>query len=161
VRSEATPAVQLWTHECPAADLDAAHCELGTVAALRRSEGERAQLLIREREAHTQAEEANRLKDQFFYATLSHELRPSLNATLGCARRLRPNAIPMAKRPAPSSSSSAMRRHRICGVEHLLDISTKSLAAGFNAHIVKPIKQSLLSSRGWRMRLAVQLIEER
>jgi len=52
----------------------------------RRVEHERADLLVREREA-------NRLKDEFL-ATLSHELRTPLNAILGWTRLLRSAAIP-------------------------------------------------------------------
>ncbi len=52
------------------------------------AEAERAQLLVREQEARKQAEEANRLKDEFL-AVLSHELRSPLNPILGWAKLLR------------------------------------------------------------------------
>ena len=48
---------------------------------------EREQLLAREREARSEAEAANRMKDEFL-ATLSHELRSPLTSILGWSRML-------------------------------------------------------------------------
>jgi PAS domain S-box-containing protein len=57
-----------------------------------RAEEERTELLRREREARTDAEEANRLRDEFL-ATVSHELRTPLNAIIGWSRLLHSNQL--------------------------------------------------------------------
>jgi signal transduction histidine kinase/ActR/RegA family two-component response regulator len=54
----------------------------------KQAEQEREQLLERERVAREQAENANRIKDEFL-AVLSHELRSPLNPILGWAKLLR------------------------------------------------------------------------
>ena len=87
-----------------------------------RIEEERVQSLAREQAARTEAEEANRLKDEFL-ATVSHELRAPLNAILGWVKLLREGRLDQeeAERALETVERSARAQNRI--VSDLLDVS--------------------------------------
>jgi signal transduction histidine kinase/CheY-like chemotaxis protein len=104
------------------ADLDLAQRELTALEALRQSEDERARLLVREHDARTQAEEANRLKDEFF-ASVSHELRTPLNAILGWSRMLSAGTLDAAgvTRAIETVERNATLQAKL--IEDLLDVS--------------------------------------
>lgn len=81
-----------------------------------------ARLLESERESRNEAEQANRIKDEFL-ATVSHELRTPLNAMLGWAEMLcyeNPDAATL-KRGLDIMLHSARAQHQIIG--DLLDVS--------------------------------------
>ena len=90
----------------------------------RRAEQERENLLKREREARAEAEDANRLKDEFL-ATLSHELRNPLNVVIGYSEILRrsdasqPHAFVV--KAAETIRRNAMAQSQL--VSDLLDLS--------------------------------------
>jgi signal transduction histidine kinase len=111
-------------------ELSAANEELRReIADRRRAEQERAELLVREREA-------NRLKDEFL-ATLSHELRTPLNAILGWTKLLRSDAVPPAgvDRALEKIERNAQVQSRL--VEDLLEVSR--IASGKLRLEVKPL----------------------
>lgn len=92
------------------------------ITAHKQSETEREQLLISEQNARQQAEDSNRLKDEFV-ATISHELRAPLNAILGWARMLRAGKLDAeaSARAIEIIERSAENQARL--IEDLLDIS--------------------------------------
>jgi signal transduction histidine kinase len=88
--------------------------------ALKKSDADRSRLLELERAARTDAEVANRAKDEFL-ATISHELRTPLNAILGWATNIRQGAVTDIARALGIIERNARAQARI--VEDVLDLS--------------------------------------
>jgi PAS domain S-box-containing protein len=88
----------------------------------KRAEEERARLLAGEKAARIEAEEANRLKDEFL-ATVSHELRTPLNAILGWAELLRASKLDdeTARRALGTIVRNAKSQAQL--IEDILDVS--------------------------------------
>jgi PAS domain S-box-containing protein len=83
---------------------------------------ENRRLLASEKEARSQAEIANRTKDEFL-ATVSHELRTPLNAILGWTRMLRSGAVEQKSMPRVLETIERNARAQTQLVEDILDVS--------------------------------------
>jgi PAS domain S-box-containing protein len=88
----------------------------------KQSEEERNRLLQAEKAARTEAETANRIKDEFL-ATLSHELRSPLNAMLGWLTLLRTRQLDSATVERALETVERNARMQAQLVEDLLDVS--------------------------------------
>jgi PAS domain S-box-containing protein len=88
----------------------------------RRAEREREDLLKRERSARTEAERANRHKDEFL-ATLSHELRTPVTAILGWAHMLRSDDLDAAVRVHALEVIERNAQSQSKLIEDILDVS--------------------------------------
>ncbi|ATB31908.1 PAS domain-containing protein [Melittangium boletus] len=88
----------------------------------KRMEAERVALLEREQAARSEAENANRLKDDFL-ATVSHELRTPLTAILGWVQILRSGQLPEERRLRALETVERNAYAQSQLVEDLLDIS--------------------------------------
>jgi PAS domain S-box-containing protein len=83
---------------------------------------ERLFLLESEREARSQAERANRIKDEFL-ATLSHELRTPLNAVLGWVSLLQREGLQAEERKRGLDTIERNARVQVQIIDDLLDLS--------------------------------------
>ncbi|HEY3137044.1 MAG TPA: PAS domain S-box protein [Blastocatellia bacterium] len=87
----------------------------------KRAEDERESLLAREQQSRAEAEDANRLKDEFL-ATVSHELRTPLTSMLGWAQLLRGRLTEAsAQRGLETIERNAKAQVQL--IEDLLDVS--------------------------------------
>ncbi|HZH92394.1 MAG TPA: ATP-binding protein [Pyrinomonadaceae bacterium] len=89
---------------------------------LKRSEEEREKILLREQAARSEAEAANRIKDQFL-ATLSHELRTPLTAIIGWSGLLRSNDLDADLRGQALETVERNARTQAQLIDDLLDVS--------------------------------------
>jgi signal transduction histidine kinase len=94
----------------------------GYVAELRRLEEVRNELLLGEQRARSEAEAANRVKDEFL-ATLSHELRTPLTSMLGWAGLLRGTPIDGAMLDKGLEAIERNARVQTQLIDDLLDVS--------------------------------------
>ncbi|MBD2344970.1 MASE1 domain-containing protein [Anabaena subtropica FACHB-260] len=88
----------------------------------KQAEEEREYLLMREKIARSEAEKANRLKDEFL-AVLSHELRTPLNPILGWATLLKRRNLEEATRMRGIDTIERNAKLQIQLIEDLLDVS--------------------------------------
>jgi signal transduction histidine kinase len=88
----------------------------------KRVEAEREQLLASEQAARSEAESANRMKDEFL-ATLSHELRTPLNAMLGWTQLLRTRKFNEATAARALETIDRNTKSLAALIEDVLDVS--------------------------------------
>ena len=96
---------------------------LNALLRVRRAEQERAIALEREQEARRQAEQANRIKDNFL-ATLSHELRTPLNAALGWIALLKDGVLDGDRRGRAIDALERSARQQWTLINELLDAAS-------------------------------------
>ncbi|MFL6194804.1 MAG: ATP-binding protein, partial [Thermoanaerobaculia bacterium] len=118
----------LWTYCSATPLLDASGRFLGSFAMViditdrRRAEAERAEMLAREQAARAEAEEANRIKDEFL-ATVSHELRTPLSAMIGWVHLLRTGSLDAASTERALETIDRNIRAQSQLIDDILDVS--------------------------------------
>ena len=118
------------------------------VTAKKLAEEERSALLVRERDARRQAEEADRLKDEFL-ATLSHELRTPLTSILGWASMIRAGEVEGANATRAIETIERNARSQARLIDDLLDVSriiTGNLRLDLHPLHVGPIVEAALDA---------------
>jgi signal transduction histidine kinase len=93
------------------------------IADRKRAENERAEMLLRAQEARAEAEDANRLKDEFL-ATVSHELRAPLTAMLGWVALVRGESLDKEGKERALETVERNARAQKKLVDDLLDVSS-------------------------------------
>jgi signal transduction histidine kinase len=118
------------------------------------TEAERAEILFREKEARQQAEQANRLKDQFL-AVLSHELRTPLNPILGWTQLLRSGKLneKMTEQALSVIERNAKLQTQL--IDDLLDVSS-ILRGKLNLNVDSVDLVSVIDAAMETLRLAAQ-----
>ena len=102
--------------------LEAIGSEIGQFVQRKRVEGERENLLLREKALRQQAERASRLKDEFL-ATVSHELRTPLNSILGWGQILNTGRLTEEEQRAALETIYRNARSQSQLIDDLLDTS--------------------------------------
>ena len=118
------------------------------ITASKKAEIEREQLLRREQAARREAEEANRLKDEFL-ATVSHELRTPLNAILGWAQMLRSSGFERQDAPRAIETIYRNAKSQAQLIEDILDVSriiTGKLRLNPKRVLIAPVIQSAVET---------------
>ncbi|MDH4063705.1 MAG: DUF4118 domain-containing protein, partial [Acidobacteriota bacterium] len=112
---------------------------------------ERLRRLARENEdLYRQAQEANRLKDEFL-ATLSHELRTPLNALLGWIQLLKSGQLSLEKRERALAAIERSAQLQAQLTSDLLDVSgviTGKLRLHLEPTLVGPVVDDVMESLG-------------